>query len=186
MKKIDINLYPYQLKKENRFTQFVNRYIYFIFYGLIILLVIQIVLFLVVVIIYIPYRGLVKQWNILKPEVNNIESLKREISYFKNQKTQYESILTHKIKFSPLLADIYASLPDNLWLEEIGFKDKVVSLSGCVLRWKEDYLVSIDRFIKSMEKAPYISKVFRQVELKTSRKINFFGVEVMRLDIELR
>ncbi|MCM8756783.1 MAG: PilN domain-containing protein, partial [Candidatus Omnitrophica bacterium] len=158
----------------------------FIFYGLIVLLVIQIILFLGEIIIYIPYRGLVKQWSLLKPQVNNIESLKREISYFKNQKTQYESILTHKIKFSPLLADIYASLPDNLWLEEISFKNKVVSLSGCVLRWKEDYLVSIDRFIKSMEKALYISQLFKQVELKTSRKIDFFGVEVMNLDIELK
>ena len=85
-----------------------------------------------------------------------------------------------------MLAEIFNSLPKNIWLEELDFDKDMIILIGYVVKWKEDYLASLDKFIKHLGNEDYFHSIFADIGLKNSRKSRVNNVEVVRFKIECK
>jgi Tfp pilus assembly protein PilN len=186
MKRITINLHPLHHKEEDRIYATIAKYIPYVFLGLIGLVVVNIFLFLLVSLSRLGYKSAAEQWKTFSPQVETVTALKKEVEALTAERNEYSGLFAARVETSRMLADIFASLPKNIWLERIEFNNDNLNFSGYVVRWKEDYLVSLDKFIKNMGKSEYFSTVFKEISLKNSRKNNLHNVEVVRFVIECK
>jgi len=186
MKKVEINLYPYQPKEENKYIKMMEQYAPFALLGAVGLIIINLILFFATASMSFPHHRLSSEWKKLQPKIGKIDEFKKEISSLVAKKKEYSSVLQYKMNISHVLADIYASLPKNIWLEQIHLDKDAISLSGYAVTWKNPPLVSIDMFTRKLRKDKYFSKIFHKVNLKSSRKTIFNTKEVMRFEVECR
>jgi Tfp pilus assembly protein PilN len=76
-------------------------------------------------------------------------------------------------------------LPENIWLEEINLKGNSFNFVGYAVRGKDDYLASIQEFIRNLKKEKFAG-IFKNISLKNSRKNYLSGTEVMRFEVECK
>ena len=81
---------------------------------------------------------------------------------------------------------IFHSLPKNVWFESLDFKSGAINLKGYVVKWGEDYLVSLDGFVNSLREQEYFSSKFSNMSIRESKKSNFNGVETLKFIIECK
>jgi Tfp pilus assembly protein PilN len=186
MRRILINLHPLKGRGEPKILKFTSQYAPFAFLGLVILVVINLLLFILSTALNIPYKNLKKEWVKLAPQVDKISSSKRELQSLIEEKAKYQKLLTSEVLFSRILSDIFSSLPKNIWLKTIESDSDSINFIGFVVKWKENPLVSVDKFIKNLTKQNYFFTVFQDINLKSSRRRNFSGVEVVEFSIECR
>ena len=184
MKKIEINLYPYQVKSDKRIFNILRQFAPYIVLGCAVIIVINIILFIVIGFAHIPYGSLTKEWQELRPQAASIETLKRDVTDLKAKQGVYKELLTYKVEMSHLLADLFAALPKNIWLTEAHFKDDSFNLSGYAVYWKESPLTSIDKFIKNLKREEYYTVTLPHINLATTRKMDFHGKDVVKFEIQ--
>lgn len=186
MKRININLHPSRNEEADKIYKLVSQYIPYVFLGLVGLVFINILLFLLASFARLSYKASEGEWKKLSPQVESITALKKEVDTLALEHKEYKKIFSGHVKTAKMLADIFSSLPKNIWLEQIDFQTETVNFSGYVVRWKEDYLMSLDKFVKNLSASKYFSAVFKDINLTNSRKSTINGVEVVRFLIECK
>jgi len=186
MKKIEINLYPYTSDKDKGFLKLIEKYFPIALLAFFVLIAINIILFLIIIFSYLPYNNLSKNWKKLSPQATTISSLKEELKSLKDKKEKYQELLSSKIEVSHIFADIFTSLPKNIWLEEINFSNGFMGFVGYVVEWKEDYSVSINKFIKNLKEKDYFFNTFKYINPKRNVKMKLAGREIMKFEVECK
>lgn len=183
MKRIKINLYPHKRTSDKRFIQFIERYLPLVFLALIILFAVNGILFIVTIGARGFYNTLDKKWVEIRPQAGQIDALKKELVSLKEKKKMYLDLIVPKVDPAHICADIFTSLPRNIWLGEMSCNSERLSFAGYVVKLKEDYLLSIDTFIKNLQKQQYFSSVFKNIRLMSSRKTKISGREIMKFEV---
>jgi len=113
-----------------------------------------------------------------------LKEIKSDLARLESEKLAVEEVVTPEYEMAKIFADMFSALPKNIWFSNIYFKEKFLRLQGSVVRWNEDYLASLDRFIDNLRQGEYFSAKFDTVNIKQSQKTKFNGVEVLQFLIE--
>ena len=186
MKKISINLSP---QKENITSVILQRLGSYTFQmGVLAALILILVLFLQVFIFgqAYKYNDYSKKWKNWGEKDKLVKKIKKDIFRLKEEKRKIEEIATPEYDTVLILSNIFSSLPKNVWFEELNCEKGIINLKGYVLKWGEDYLISLDGFINSLREKEYFSLNFNQINIKESHKAIFNGLETVKFTIECK
>jgi len=186
MKKIAINLSP---QKETVAIVFLRRLVcHTPLMVLISVLVLVVIMFLQISIFKqaYDYSRWDESWKVWKNKYVKISEIKKEIVNLNKQKNKLEEIGTPKYDIVLIFEAIFYSLPKNVWFETLDFKSGSIILRGHVIKWDEDYLVSLDRFVNSLREQNNFSSKFSNMSIRESKKANFNGVETLKFIIECK
>jgi Tfp pilus assembly protein PilN len=186
MNKIEINLYPYQGNQEKGFVQILEQFFPYVFLGGILLLFLNVILYFTSSFFSAPYNRLSNEWTQSEPKVNALTQAQKSSEELLAKDKRYKDLFDSQLVFSQVFSEVYKALPDNLWFDSISYSGGVIEFSGYVVKWKDDYMVSIDKFVKGLKQSPYISKEFKIIEPKGTRKAEFNGIEVTKFEVECR
>jgi len=187
MKKIEINLCPYQSGEERKYAKFIDQYFPAVFLAVIILVFVNCAMIMFGGLTHLPYSSLKKKWEDVTPKVRALAALEKEIEDLTKGRDAYKKMLSRQVNISRLMASLYKSLPKNVWLEQISYDKSLFKITGYVAEWQQEgYLMSLDKFIKTLQKDDYFPLVFKYIESKGQKKISISGKEVMRFDLECR
>ncbi len=184
MNKININLNPQKENAPSDVVRNLSAYIPLLALGIA-------AVFIIIVLLqmfafqkqhsYNVYKGKWAEWQ---DEDTFLKRIKNNIARLQKEKEGVVAIVTPKNEAAKLLGDIYSALPKNIWFDDLKFKEGFLSLRGYVVRWEEDYLVSLDKFINALRKGENFSSHFQKVNIKQSQKAKVRGVEVLRFSLE--
>jgi Tfp pilus assembly protein PilN len=187
-KKININLYPYKAQEnQGKFMDLLEKYFPFAFIGGIGAVMLNVVLLFFAMVSVMPYQALQKKWERDTPAVRKIDSLRKDNAGLSNKQKRLGELTTPGTAVSRIMADVYRALPENIWLDSVAFSDKSFVFSGNAVKWKEEeYMVSLDKFMKNLRSQEYFVSRFSTIDLKSSRKAEFTGRQIMRFEIECK
>ena len=186
MKKIEINLYPYRGEEDKKIATLIDKHFPVVFLAAIGLILVNGILIMFTGFSRLPYANLKKQWEKAVPVVREIEALKVQRDSLKKEEESYEQLVSRQIELSSIFADIFESLPENIWFEKINFSGDAVFLTGYAVEWKENFLASSSRFVKSLQGKEYFSRVFNRIDLKGQKKVSISGRQVLKFEVECR
>ncbi|MCM8787769.1 MAG: hypothetical protein NC935_06965 [Candidatus Omnitrophica bacterium] len=184
MGKIDINLVPKQENQKSAFFENILAYRGFLATIFLFATLIILILYFSVFIRTANLNSYTKKWKKWQPQFNEITTIKKQITELENLKKELEKVTIPNVFISKVLEDIFCALPENIWLEKLIYEKKFLSIKGYVVKLDEDYMISLDNFIKGLNSRKYFSSIFKQVNVKGSAKENFFGIEVLNFEIE--
>jgi hypothetical protein len=181
MTKIHINLNP----KVEKFNKLIFRELsYYAALGAGIILAIILLLGLFAASGLAKYKGYQAKWKSWEDKAVLLGKLKGDILEQENKKKEFKNIILPQNQAAKIFEDLYAALPQNIWLEALDLKKEGLNIKGYVVRLDEDYLFSLEKFIKSLAKRPHFPSKFKKINIKDSQKQNFNGVEVLEFNIE--
>jgi Tfp pilus assembly protein PilN len=184
MKKITINLYPFQQGEESPLNKVAAQYIPLFLLALAVLVVINIGAFALANVFEMSRASLANTDKSLLPSVKNIQDLKTELETHTKEKKDYQSIAMAQIKMARIMADLYAAMPKNVWLRSFSFDKTSITLDGAVVKWKEEPMASLDKFIKDLNKRDYFASQFQGAGVKNYRKGKAQNTETIDFTIE--
>jgi len=170
MKKITINLYPFQQGEEAPFNKIIGRYVPLLLLAAIVLIVLNVGAFMLANVVEISRVSLENTNKNLAPSIKDIQDLKDVLEAETKEKQDYQSVLTAQTQISRIMADVYAAMPKNIWLRSFTFEKGTLILEGVVVKWKEEQMASLDKFIKDLNKKTYFSSQFKNTGIKNYRK----------------
>lgn len=186
MDKININLNPQKKSTPSAVMQ--NLVSYTPLVGLCTVLGLVLILFLQIFVvrrIYVNRRYSV-EWAGWTEKSILLSKIKQNIANLEQEKERLQELNIPRYEIYRVFGDIFSSLPKNIWFEKLTFSNGFLNLEGNIVRWQEDYLVSLDRFIDSLQESEYFSSKFEKVNIKESRKVKFNGIEVLNFIIECK
>jgi len=186
MDKININLNPQKKSTPSAVMQ--NLVSYTPLVGLCTVLGLILILFLQIFVvrrIYVNRRYSV-EWAGWTEKSILLSKIKQNIANLEQEKERLQELNIPRYEIYRVFSDIFCSLPKNIWFEKLTFSNGFLNLEGNIVRWQEDYLVSLDRFIDSLQESEYFSSKFEKVNIKESRKVKFNGIEVLNFIIECK
>ena len=186
MDKININLNPQKKSTPSAVMQ--NLVSYTPLVGLCTVLGLILILFLQIFVvrrIYVNRRYSV-EWAGWTEKSILLSKIKQNIANLEQEKERLQELNIPRYEIYRVFGDIFSSLPKNIWFEKLTFSNGFLNLEGNIVRWQEDYLVSLDRFIDSLQESEYFSSKFEKVNIKESRKVKFNGIEVLNFIIECK
>ena len=186
MKKVIINLNPRKEKISGLALQNVVSYTPVAAISAILLLVLLLLLNVVILKQAASYRVYNKHWREWSQKAKTIQEAKVLLDKLKIEKSQLEKILTPDYQMAVVLEDIFASLPKNVWFGEFDFHDQDLRIEGYIVKWNQDYLATLDEFVRSLRKKEYFSSRFGNLKIAGSEKVDFNGQEVLKFIIECR
>lgn len=127
-----------------------------------------------------------KEWVQWEDKADLIAKVKKEIIDLENERIVLQKLVTPKNDVALILENIFSSLPKNIWFDKIDCEEELVVLAGYVVRWQEDSLVSLDKFINALRKKEYFSSKFGKINIRESRVAKVNKVEVLEFSIECR
>lgn len=185
MKLIGINLYPYKKTEDNKIMGILEKFLPPVFIALSIAVFLNVTLFIMSLFTSSSFTHLEKQWKERLPKANAFVILKKDVNILKDKHQGYLTIMNFKIETAKVLSDVFAALPRNIWLDEFGYNNKALIFIGYAARWKEEPMVSVDTFIKNLKKCD-LAQVFKEINLRNSRKVSLAGTEVIKFEIECK
>ncbi|MFH1767731.1 MAG: hypothetical protein ABH858_01035 [Candidatus Omnitrophota bacterium] len=184
MNKVHVNLCPYENKEENKVLGFVAKYIQYVFFLLVLLVIGNILIFITTSTTRLPLISLEKTWKNLSSHIDEIDQLKKQKEVLAAEKKSYEGLRTNDILFHKIFISVFDSMPMNVWLQTARFDNNSLDLIGYVVRWQEKNVVSLDGFIKNLKSNDYFKKTFNNITLKSSRKRTLGGRDIIEFRIE--
>jgi len=186
MDKISINLNPQKEKVPSAALEKMLSYTSFLV--LIAIAGVALVLFLQLfsLLRLYTYKKYSKVWDQWESKAVLIKDTKNEIKALEEEKKALVVVATPKYQAISVLEDIFSSLPENIWLKELRLQDGALRLEGYAVKWKKDYLLSLDDFVGSLSKKDYFSSKFTDTQIKESRKEYFNNAEVLHFTIECK
>ncbi len=181
MDKIYINLNPKQKKEK---SDFLKEFLYYVAISTVILLAVLVVLWIFIGIRASIYKYEGVKWSKWKEKYETIDRIKKDISVLEGDKIEFKKILTPKNKIAGIFADIFSSLPKNIWFNNISLKKDILDIRGYVVKLDEDYLVSLEKFINNLKAKQNFSSRFKKINIRDSQKNDFHGAEVLEFYIE--
>ncbi len=186
MKRIEIDLNP---KKKHTLSEDFQKIVVFAPLAILLAAVIFILLIILQVVVVqkqAKLGGVRKQEEIWSEKASIVQAIRTDIFELEKEKNILQGVIVSEDEVAKILNDVFLSIPKNIWLEQFNLDEQSISLSGCVVRWKEDPLGSLEKFINSLRKKKYFSLKFKKVHIKDSKKVNFSGTEVLKFDIECK
>lgn len=185
MDKISINLNPRKTRKNEVILQNMVTYKPFLILGIIGIFILIFILQLFIFLRMNSYRSYKKEWAKWQEPYDLIAQVKKETAALEQKKIELQKVTLPKMEMAKILAEIYSSLPKNIWLKSFRFKDNSLILCGYAVKWSEDYLTSLgEKFLNSLKEAEYFSSKFKKVNIKDTKKTTFNDVEVLEFNIE--
>ncbi len=184
MEKVSINLNPKAEINQHKFLQNLSQYSPFLAWGIVLLLIFIILFYLLLVFRANVYKGYQKKWKDWQARFEELEGIKKEIDQLEKEKMDLSGLSTPTLRMAQVLAELFAVLPKNIWFEDLVYRKGSLGLKGYAVRWKEDYLVSLDKFIGGLKKKEYFSSLFKRIEIRGTQRTNFNGVEVLEFNLE--
>lgn len=184
MIKIQINLNPRQVKSENKFIQTITRLLFPLTVFAFILLVVILTVSLSVFLKAANYRQYAQAWEEWKNKGEAIQVIKSDIASLEKEKKEIQRVTAKSVDVSALCKELSAAVPKNIWLNTFEFKEHRLVLAGCVVKWNEDYLVSLDTLIRALREKRYLVSQFKDIDIRKSQKSQFYGVDVLNFTIE--
>jgi Tfp pilus assembly protein PilN len=132
------------------------------------------------------YKGYAGEWKQWESKAISMKAMKADMASLESELRRLEEIATPKYEFASILRDMFDSLPKNIWLESLKFKEDVIDLEGYVVKWNEDFLVSLDGFIDALREKSYFSSKFSDISIKASQKTMYNGVGVLDFNLECK
>lgn len=186
MKKVVINLSP---QKEN-ITSVVlqNLTSYTPLIGVLVVFVTVIILFLQMFICGQAYRynAYNRKWNKLSSKHKSIRKIKDDLFSLEEEKASIAKVAAPEHDIVLIFNNIFSALPKNVWFEGLDFQEGKINLKGHIVKWGEDYLVSLDKFINSLREKKYFNSKFNIISIKESKQIIFNGMETVKFIIECK
>ena len=127
-----------------------------------------------------------KEWVQWEDKAGVIDKAKKEISDLESEKTAVQELIMPKNDAVLILENVFSSLPKNIWFSKVDCEEGVIVLAGYVVRWQEDNLVSLDKFINALREKEYFSSKFGKINIRESRITKVNKVEVLEFNIECR
>ncbi|MBN3040521.1 MAG: hypothetical protein JW867_05295 [Candidatus Omnitrophica bacterium] len=189
MGKITINLNPQKEAAPSDVIKSITSYTPFVIIGALVVLLISSILLFVSFGKNQAFNSLNQKWSHWENKASIINQVKTNIASLDTERLNIEEVVTPEYEMSPILGDIFASLPNNIWFESFKFQDGFLSLRGYVVKWPEDpedHLAYLDTFIHSLRNTKYFSKKFKKLNIKESQKATYNNVEVLRFIIECK
>jgi len=184
MKKITINLYPFQQADEPPLNKTLAHYIPAVILVLILLIIVNIGAFALANIFEMSRASLENTNKNLAPSIKDIQELKDALEAQIKEKKDYQSISTTRIQATRIMAEVYGSMPKNIWLRSFSFDRDTLALEGTVVKWKEEQMASLDKFIKDLNKKDYFVSQFKNANVKDYRKGKVQNTETIDFVIE--
>ncbi len=184
MNKISINLNPHKESAPSDIFQNIVAYTPYLVLGIILCTVIIGVLQVVSLRKAHVYRQRSDEWQQWKEKSQDIRRIKEDIARLEAERTAMGTVMTPQQTLARILGDIFSSLPKNAWFESIQIKEDLISVRGYVVKWGQDYLVTLDTFINALRDADYFAAHYSQVNIKDSQTAAFNTVEVLQFSIE--
>lgn len=186
MKKIVINLSPQKTKTSNLGLENIIVYTPIVAISAIVGLGLVLLLHLAVLKQAHSHSSKLKVWKKWESKAKTLGETKQKIAESRTRLDQLAAVLTPKYEMSSVLGDIFSVLPKNIWFKELDFYEKALVIKGYVVKWNQDYLASLDGFIKALRERGYFSSKFNSLSIKGSQKVNFNGLEVLKFTIECK
>lgn len=184
--RIEINLLPRQKKSMVFFLNLCRNYFSYLTLALLIIVVMNILLFAGIKLTSVSYKKLTLDLKKLSSSTTNIKNDKAVLDKLLKAKQWYNTFDENNIYASKLLANLFSSLPKDIWFKVIYFNENYLKISGSIVPGNEDYLLSANNFIGSLNKNNYFSHHFKTIKLKKTYPTQIAGVEVMDFVIECR
>jgi hypothetical protein len=124
------------------------------------------------------------KWKSWEDKVTLLAKLKNEILDLESQKKEFQSVIIPQNQAAEIFEDLFATLPQNIWLETLSLKKESLNAKGYVVKLDEDYLFSLEKFINGFAARPHFSSKFKKINIKESQKQNFSGAEVLEFIVE--
>jgi len=122
MKRISVNLYKRDDKKEYEFFIFIKKFFPQVFLLFFIFITINIFLFIMSGFYSLNCKVLTAKWNKVSPQWQRIVSLKSEISSLESEAAAYGNLYDAGPQSSHILSDIYGALPKNIWFRVLNIR----------------------------------------------------------------
>ena len=131
------------------------------------------------------YKHYESRWAKWKEKYTTVSVIKNELASLKSEKNEFIKILTPQNQIAKIFSDIFVSLPQNVWFENLNFNKKLLLIKGYVVKTdSEDYLVSLENFINNLKTKEYFMSHFKNIDIKDSQKTDFNGLEVLVFNLE--
>lgn len=127
-----------------------------------------------------------KKWAQWEEKADAIKEIKKELMRYEDEKDALQGLATPKNDITFILRDLFSSLPKNIWFEKIQYKEGFINLAGYVVRWEEDSVASLDKFINSLREKDYFSAKFAKINIKESKASQFNNIDVLQFVIECK
>ena len=183
MEKTRINLNP---QKENTLSfvlRMLSAYTPFVVVGVIVVGLLLGVLQIFTTVRTHIYTRYTSEWDEWKGKEGEIKRMKAEISSLSAKADTLQQIATPENSVGVYLNEIFAALPLNIWFDSLTVRKEAIDLNGYVVKWEEDYLVSLDRFIEGLKSKELFSQKYNKISIKRSEKADYKGVEVLRFGL---
>jgi len=184
MKKITINLSPFKKQEASPLTKALNPHIPLILLVLAIFILLNVLVFTLANIFNVSLISLENTHKNLSPSVKDVQTLKDTLAAQIKEKKDYQTILVPEIQLARILADTYAAVPKNVWLKSLTFDKNSLALEGSVVKWKEESMATLDKFIKDLNKQTYFVSVFKNSGLKNYKKNKIQNTETIDFALE--
>jgi Tfp pilus assembly protein PilN len=186
MSRININLNPQKDSASQDLARNISGYTPLLALGVAVVFVMLILLQALILRKQHSYNVYKAKWAQWQDEDAFLKRIKSNIAGLEEEKAAIAAITTADNQAAKLFADVYRALPKNIWFDEFKFDGKLLNLHGYIVRWEEDDLASLDKFINRLRGAEYFSRLFKTVNIKQSQKANIRGVEVLRFSLECK
>lgn len=130
------------------------------------------------------HKNLNDVWRQWEPKHREIVNVKREISALERQGKQIGELMLPQVDGIVLLEGLSSFLPDNIWLESLRFKDNSAQIRGYIVRWEEDTLASLEKFINRLREDESFKDNFKEVNIRDTQRVSFRGREVTQFFLE--
>lgn len=184
MKKIIINLNPAKPPESSPASKTLDKFVPFVLVLLILLAVFNIFFFGLINFFRLTQGSLKKTLKDLQPQVKEVQTAREDLAQINKEKKDYQAALVNDFLVSRVMADAYAAMPINIWLKSFVFGNDSLTLEGAVVQWKEDQMVSLNRFIQELNKKEYFTQKFKTVGLKSYRTNKLQAAETIEFRIE--
>ncbi len=162
---IEINLLPPAQKKHN----FVFSLYDLLPYGYLLTVVIIILNLLVGGILiteYAAFSRIKSTWEHKHPEYESFTLLKNEISDLQRKVASLRSLTDPPITFSRFLYLLSSHLPNNVWFENITYRNDIFLLKGRAVDFDTDALTAIKKYTADLQKTE-ATKLFPIIEISS-------------------
>lgn len=114
---------------------------------------------------------------------SQIVRLKRRINAREKEIGVLKGAIRTRQQLIPLLKEIILSVPKNVGFTSLSFDHSTLEINGYIVEWKEDFMESLDKFIKALKSQEKFPDYFKKINLEDSFKDIIHGVTVLKFKL---
>ena len=133
------------------------------------------------------HKSLQKQWETMRPNKENVDSVVNEMRVFQSKYKSLEEILTgNGLSWARKLNILSDSLPRGVWLKKIALDDELLFIEGGAISKETTEIISINRFASSLKADAPFMEHFTDLELGSIQRRKIKNVEIADFVITMK